>query len=114
MHAIKVHRQALTAYGPSTMSCSRLASPSLLHLTPEVYSKISKVRMMVWGMKARWIQACAVSNKRSGVQTGCMLGLTWTIIQLSVLFQGVGLWLKFTSQHNWEHYQKKCRNKKEK
>ena len=90
----KLHRKALTAYGPSMMSCSKLASPCLLQLTPKVYSKLSKPRMMVWGIKARWIQACVVSNKRSGVQTGCMLGLTWIITQLSVLFQGIGL---FTS-----------------
>ena len=28
--------------------------------------------MKVWGIKARWIKACIVSNKRFGLRTTCM------------------------------------------
>ena len=71
---------------------------------------------MVWGIKARWIQACVISNKRSGVQTGYMLELTlnnYSTVSIVSRYRVV-IKVVFTSQHNWEHYQKKCRNKKEK
>ena len=67
--------------------------------TKDVFSKLSKARMKVWGIKARyvrWINVYAVSNKRSGVQTTCMCLHAWIYLnnygtQLSVVFQGCGI-----------------------
>ena len=42
----------------------------------KIYSKLSKARMKVWAIKARWNKTCLVSNKRYGI----------TITELAVLF----------------------------
>ena len=50
--------------------------------------------MKVWGIKARLIKACIISNKRSGLQTICMWLHAWTYLNnYSTISNGSWLWL---------------------
>ena len=76
-------------------------------LTQNMYSKLSKARMKVWGIKARWIKACVVSNKRSEVQTAYMWLHAWTYLNIYSIVGIVSrsqyrvvIKVVFTSQHN--------------
>ena len=60
-------------------------------LTWKIYSKLSKARMKVWAIKARWIKTCLVSDKRYGI----------TITKLAYCFMlAIRLWLWNSLLHN--------------